>query len=270
MKEITIFDYLDYLMFIKDYIECLPNNGRGFRKILSDKLNCQMSFISHVLNGDKDLTIEQAFKVSELFPFSAEEKEYWINLHSYNRAGTVDLKNYYLAKLGTIKSNYQAQSNKSMSTDALSFVDQAIYYSSWFYSAIHMGSYIPHLQNTEKMRRYLDLDKASFNEAIEFLASRNLINLEGEKMTPGKMNLYVETSSVLMSQYHNSWRLKLMEEYKKRKETDLNFTLCFSISDKDFSKMRQDILKLIEENLKMIETSKEEKLGFLCIDLKEL
>ena len=70
--------------------------------------------------------------------------------------------------------------------------------------------------------------------------------------------------------YNLEGRLKLMEEYKKRKETDLNFTLCFSISDKDFSKMRQDILKLIEENLKMIETSKEEKLGFLCIDLKEL
>ncbi|MFA5584378.1 MAG: TIGR02147 family protein [Bacteriovoracaceae bacterium] len=132
---VSVFDYLNYLDFIRDYSESLPKSGRGFRKLLSEHLSCQISFISHVLSGDKDLSAEQAFKASELFSFSDIEREYFMNLHGYNRAGTHELKNFYLERLDGLKSKNNASLKQEMSSQVLSFVDQAIYFSEWFYSA---------------------------------------------------------------------------------------------------------------------------------------
>ena len=61
-----------------------------------------------------------------------------------------------------------------------------------------------------------------------------------------------------------------MHDLQKVKPLDLHYSLCFSASQKDLPILREKILEAIEDCLKVIRPSKEEKLGLLCLDLQEL
>lgn len=270
MKTINIYEYLDYLRFIHDFSESLPNKGRGFRKLMATKLDCQMSFITHVLNGEKDFSVEQLFKLCELFNLNKEERDYFINLHAYNRAGTSDLKKYYLSKLEEQKEQYYLLQQRLTESQVLSVVDQTIYYSDWLYSAVHMAATVPELQNITKLKEHFHLDSDSLMKVVDFLAKKGLIKFDGQTLTPGHTNIFIQKRSPILDQYHRSWRIKLMQNLKDQTASDVHYTLCFTAAEIDFPLIRQTVVKAIEECMKIIEPAKEEKIGVLCIDLREI
>lgn len=270
MAKASIFEYLDYLEFIKDFIAGLPNKGRGFKKEMADALNCQMSFITHVFNRDKDFSSEQLYKLSPLFNLNLEESDYLMDLLAYNRAGTVELKKYYLNKLKIKKEEHNLLQKRFKETQELSQTDQLQYYSDWLYGAIHMCSTVPSLQKISTLKKHFNLDGKKLMEIVTFLSNSGLVKFDGQSITPGKTNLYIGKSSPLVTQNHTIWRVKALNDLKHETEEDLHYTLCFSASVEDWPKIREKIVEAIGDCLKIIRPSKEEKIGMLCIDFQEV
>jgi len=48
-----------------------------------------------VLNGDVNFNLEQALKISEFLDHSTDEKQYFLWMVEFKRAGTQDLKNIF-------------------------------------------------------------------------------------------------------------------------------------------------------------------------------
>lgn len=270
MNSVKVFQYLDYLKYIEDYSLSLPQKGRGFRKLMADQLGCQMSFITHVMSGQKDFSSEQLFKLAEIFHLNDEEKDYFMHLHAYNRAGTSELKKYYLAKLKLLKQEYSSLQNSFKETQELSIEDQAIYYSDWLYSAIQVAATVPDLQNITTLKNYFHLNHKALTKIVDFLSKKGFITFDGQKIGPGKTSIYFGNKSELVHQFHRNWRIKLADDLQNRRDIDFHYSLCFSAAEKDFPIIKETIVRAVEECMKIITPSKEEKLGVMCFDFKEL
>lgn len=270
MSKVSVFEYLDYVDYIKNYIESLPLNGRGFKKQMADSINCQMSFITHVLNRDKEFNGEQLFKLSALFDLNLEERDYLLELLSYNRAGTTELKNFYLNKLKLKKEEHGILQKRFKETQELTQADQVKYYSDWLFGAIHMCSTVPGLQKLSVLKKRFNVESERLIEIITFLSNTGLVKYDGVSIAPGKTNLYVGKSSPLVTQNHTIWRLKALNDLNNETDRDLHYTLCFSASEADWPQLRERIVEAIGDCLKIIRPSKEEKVGMLCIDFQEV
>ena len=99
----SIYSYTSYKKFIKNKIRALPAKGRGETQRIADFIRVNPSFISQVLNGDKHFSSEQLFGISHYFSLTSTEKDFLLTLLSYERAGTVDLSEYYKGKLEELR-----------------------------------------------------------------------------------------------------------------------------------------------------------------------
>ena len=150
----------------------------------------------------------------------------------------------------------------------MSIEDQAEYYSHWLYGAIHMASTVPHLQSVKNISAYFNIEESELRPILEFLGSKGLIVTESGNIRPGQAHLYVSEDSPLANQHHAIWRIKALHDLKKNQPNDLHYSLCFSVSKSDWPILREKMLETINDCLKVIRPSKEEKLGLICVDLQ--
>ncbi len=268
--KVNIFEYLDYRKFIDDIIKSRPSKGYGERKKLAEALGCQMAFITHVLNTEKDFNHEQILKVATYFALSESEREYLIDLLSYNRAGTKDLKELYRQRLREKQDKQLDLKNRFRETSSLSLEDQAKYYSHWIFGAVHVASSIPGLQSVGAMAKYFNMQESDILPVVEFLSERGVVVLEGGQVRVGNTRLYVGKDSPLANQHHSIWRLKALHDLNLMDAQDFHFSLCFSASKKDWPVIREKLVSAIDDCLKTIRPSKEEKMGLLCVDFQKV
>lgn len=266
----NIYEYLDHVEYIKDLIENRPFKGRGERKRLADILNCQMAFITHVLSGEKNFSHEQILKIAHHFNLNESEKDFLLEMLSYNRAGTKELQEFYKKKLLQKRDQHKLLKNRLQETQSLSIQDQAEYYSHWLYGAIHMASTVPSMQTITAIASHFNIQENEVLHIVEFLSSKGLVELENGKVSPGKSHLYVDKDSPLLNQHHSIWRLKALHDLKTNKKDDFHYSLCFSVSEKDWPILRETMIEAINDCLKVIRPSKEEKLGLICMDFQEV
>ncbi len=97
----SVFEYLEYREFLKDYYEARKKTRRGFSyRAFADI--CGMSspvFFKLVIEGDANLSEKSIKKISDALKFTAKEEKYFSALVSFNQAGEFSLKEYYLNEM---------------------------------------------------------------------------------------------------------------------------------------------------------------------------
>ncbi|WP_413578114.1 TIGR02147 family protein [Bdellovibrio sp. HCB290] len=263
----NIYGYLEYRDIILDLVKIAP--ARGKRKELAEALGCQMSFLTQVLNGTKDFNHEQGLKVCRFLNFSEVEEDYFLDLISFARAGTKELKNKIEKKLMRVRTEQGLLKNRLSEADELDEKDKAIYYSDWSYAAVHMAVTIPTLRNIQRLSEALQISVADLQPIVKFLSDKKLITMERGSLEPGTKNIFISKDSPLVVQHHQNWRGWLMPRMKFEKPDDLHYSLCFSIAEKDLAKVKEVLVTAINDALEVIRPSPEEKLSTMTIDLTQ-
>lgn len=266
----SVFSYLDYRKLIHDLLKSLPKAGRGGRKNWAMALHCQNAFVTHVLKGEKDLSAEQALKTAKHFNFKTSETEYFLDLVAHNRAATRELREFFLNRLHVKREQFESLKNRLDEKTSLSLEDQARYYSHWLYAAVHMAITIPDLQNVESLANYFNVSTEEILAIVEFFASRGLAKMEMGRIEPGVTHVYVGADSPFVQHHHMIWRSKSMQDNSTVSTEDLQYSLCFTASKKDWQMIRENLVRAIEDSLTVIRPSEAEKLGMLCVDLRTL
>src|SRR5687768_17292566 len=101
---LSVFAYSSPITFLSDWISSQKPFTSGLRKKLASHINCQPSFITQVLNGQKFLSSEQGYAMSDMVGLTSNEREYFLTLILRARAGTHALKKYYEEKIDKLKS----------------------------------------------------------------------------------------------------------------------------------------------------------------------
>jgi len=77
----------DYRSFLLSVVED-PEKTRGYRKRLADEAGCQPSYLSQMLKGSVELTLEQAERLCGFWKLDELEAEIFLNLVLMGRAGS--------------------------------------------------------------------------------------------------------------------------------------------------------------------------------------
>ncbi len=265
----TVFECRSYIEFLKNYISALPKQGRGTQTLLASAIGCQQTYLSKVLAGKAELSVDQGYEACRYFGLSAAETDYFVTLLLLNRASTPNTKAYLEKKLNQIlrsHHNLRERFNKSINLDAKAM---ATYYSDWSYAAIHVLTSIPGFRTPEAIARRLHLSMKHVQEVLEFLIRVNLVTKKDVQFTMSKKSIHLGSDNPLISNHHRNWRLRALNELKSSAD-NLHYSSVITCSKADMNKIKEVLIKAIEEVRKLVEGSGEETICSYGIDFFEL
>lgn len=263
----SIFDYQNYRPYVLDRIKILPKRGRGELQKIARALSMHPSSISQVLKGQKRFTLEQACRLAAHFGLNELESDYLLNLTERERAGTRELQSSIDRRLNKIRELASQLVNRLPRDQILSEENKALFYSSWFYSAIRLATDIKGLQTIEALSEHFSLPPGLVNEVLRFLVSCGLCIEENGLYKMGPRRTHLEATSPLISRHHMNWRVKAIERSTKLEQTEeLQFSSPVVLSKKDALEIRKVLLDQIQAILKVVANSGSEDLYSFNID----
>lgn len=262
-----ILNYTDYREFLRDYISQLPKKGRGEISKISQALSVSPTLISQVLTGDKQLSPEQCFKLSEYLGLSPPEADYFLILLQEDRAGTKELKEYYQKKSAALKVEGLKISNRVIAKKNLSEEEKSIFYSSPLFSAIRLfTSTSDQGKNLDEISSRFDLPRSKAASFLQFLTESGLVVEENGKYKMGPQSTHLESASRHFQKHHSNWRLRSAQYCENLAETELMYTAPVSISEKDFEILREEMVDFIKNFLKRVHASPAEEIACFNLD----
>ena len=266
----NVFQFSDYRAYLHKKLG--EGQRNGLRQRLAELLNCQAAHLSQVLNGKNHLSIEHAFGVNTFFSHSEKESDYFLTIVQAGRAGTIEARDYFQKRAQKIKEqSLKVQDRISSKKRELSKEEQATYYGDGLYALVHVAASLPQLKTISDLSKYLNVEPDILGKIIEFLLQTGLITKKGEQFSTGPGHTHLGSDSPHIKKHHVNLRLNALHRIERGiKKTNLHYASYYSLSKQDAFSLKQKILNLIDENLKIIGPSKEETIYCNVIDFYEI
>jgi uncharacterized protein (TIGR02147 family) len=262
-----VFEFRDYKAYLKHTESKRPHRGRGFRADLARATGCQTAYVSQVLNGKANFSLEQSHAINELLIHSKEEARFFLTLVEYVRAGTQKLRSHFLE---IMEEQIQRQLNlkeRFKVKESLSLEDQTTYYGEWAYAAIHIAVTVGQLQTAEALAEFFNLPKLKIQKVLKFLTTTGLVTeIPGGKYQIGTARLHLGNDSPLLAKHHTNWRLQAMNSFERESERDLHYTSIVSLSLEDVLQIKSRFVREIDAYNLIVKDSKEETICCLALD----
>jgi uncharacterized protein (TIGR02147 family) len=262
----TLFEHADYKAYLKDRIENSPSKGRGMKLKIAEFISCQTSFVSQVLNGEANFSLEQGIKLNSFFDHTKEEGRYFIFLLHSERAGSTELRAFLKDEMKEITDKRSDLKNRIDIKNSLKKVDQQVYYSSWMYACIHIMTSIPQFQTPLAISKHLNLPREKVMEVLTFLEETGLAQKNGPRYEIGVTKIHLSKDSPQIQRHHTNWRMQAINAVDMNRPEDLHYSTVVSMAASDVPQVKEVLIKSIEECRKIIRESKEEKVQTICID----
>jgi uncharacterized protein (TIGR02147 family) len=271
MSKNDIFDYSDYKDYLRDFAKRLPARGHGFRSRMAEAAGCRVAFVSQVLNGDLHFSLEQAEGLNPLLGHSTEESDFFLLLIQHGRAGSRALRARIQTQIDRVHQKRLVLKDRVDIKEALDPTAQATYYSSWHYAAIHILITIEGCRTKEAIASYLRLPPEKVSEVLEFLRAVGLVRVEKGQIMPGVSRIFLGNDSPMISRHHSNWRVRAIESLDRNLGSDVHLSTLLSFSKQDVLRMKEQIVKGIEQTRAIArESSPEEELYCFCVDFFKL
>src|SRR5665213_82836 len=95
-------DCVDYRKLLEEKIK-ENSSVRGYQTKLAEAAGCQKAFISQILKGTANLSLDHGISLAQFWGFSETDTEYFLNLIQMERAGTQILRQYFSRQLKRLK-----------------------------------------------------------------------------------------------------------------------------------------------------------------------
>lgn len=267
--QVQMFESTDYKGYLKRRID-EAEQARGLRLKISNYIGCQPSYLSQVLNSKPHLTLEQASRVNAFFSHSVLESRFFILLVELGRAGTPDLREHFLKEINELQRSRFHLKKRLKETEEIPAEARYRYYSTWFYSAIHVALSVPHLQSAAKIAEAFNLPVPLVVVVIEFLEETGLVENKNGIFRHTKRRIHLERESEFIQHHHINWRSQALQSAEKNLEDDLHYSNVIAISQKDFKKIKEILVQAVENARAVIGPSKEENVYALTMDFFKL
>ena len=266
MKELYLYNYLDYRDYLQDYLSQRRALEKGVQTKLAEEMGCQPAYVSKVLSKSAHFSLEQAERVSHFCNHTEEEKHFFLLITQCTRSATTHLKKYFLSQIQNLKSKNKNLQEHMKLQKVSDLETQLKYYSHWSIAAIHVLLTIPQFRNRQAIAAKLNLSPNEINSAIDFLKSKSMVDESAGVLNVGQVGLHLGTDSPVLKQHHNNWRLKSMDAIARGSAEDLHYSSVVSLAEKDYDRLRAELVKWITSFRTEVTASKEENLAAICID----
>ena len=266
----SVFDHLNYKDYLREKISSYPKKGRGVARKLSEHLAVPPTMVSQVLNGDKHFSFEHAQKACDYFLLSRLETRHFLNLLSFEKAGTADLKDFYLQILNEEKEEARKVGKRLDLKESLTESEAAVYYSHWKFSAIRLLTSLNTIKTKEDISSALGLPQREVSQIVDRLVNYGLCVEEDGELRMGEKITYLSPESPFFPQHHRNWRLRAIEECGLKQQEGFYFTAPLTCSQETFEKIQSQVLQMIQEVKQEVSESESEELACFNLDLFRL
>lgn len=262
-----IFDFNDFRRFLRAYIALRPKRGFGESKKMASHLAVSSTFFSQVLSGLKQLSTEQANALSEYIGLSDLETEYFFYLVCLDRAGTLKLKKFCEKKISELKEESLKLSKRVEFKKSLSEEEKAVFYSNPLFAMISLyASTKENGVSLEEIEERFEISRSKSSEMLRFLVETGLCTENSGRYKMGTQSTHVGLGSPHLIKHHTNWRLRALQAAENLDEIELMYTVQVSLSEKDFEKLREEMVQFIKIFLETVYSSPAEELANLNID----
>jgi uncharacterized protein (TIGR02147 family) len=263
----TLFEADDYRVYFRKYIAGQPNRGRGELTRIAQQLRVSPTLLSQVLAGTRDLSVEQAFELSQYWGHSSLESTYFSYLVQIARTSNAAYREFLVSRLKSLREQALKLSQRIDQKKTLSAEERSVFYSSWIYSAVHTFCSLKEdgARVDDIMARF-HLSRERAHEILSFLSRAGLVREENFLFSVTSHGTSIQQGSPDLIKHHTNWRLKAIAKSENLTAAELMFSGQLSISQTDFKKLRERIVEVIQEVASTVEETKPTDLAVLNID----
>ncbi|MGK5082274.1 TIGR02147 family protein [Bdellovibrionota bacterium FG-1] len=261
---ISPYSFTDYKEYIHAQIQA-HSAERGYRSRLAEAAGCQMSYLSQLLHGTVQLTPDHALGLCSFWGLGENERDYFLELVHLARAGTRALKGLIAQRLEQMKKRAENLADRFNQPRVAEGVREVQYYSNWCYSAIHILTTIPAFQTVRAMAQRLFLPESFVEESLIRLEAMGLVRFHSGRWLATQAQIHLPKESLLNVMNHSNWRQRAALSAQLHQPGSLHYTAVHSMSREDYERIKDDLLRLIDQSRKVVTDSKEEELvNFNC------
>ena len=265
-KILNIFDYSDYRKYLTRWISMAKAAKISNLSRLAEIAQVHPTFLTHVLNGQKHLSLEQAILIGGQIGHTKIEQDFFIVLINLDRAGNQQLKAYWLEKKAQLELEKNKIKNRFKPHRELTPEQKVIFYSSWVYLAVWACTGIDGAQTLNQIAERLKLNRTQTEEILNFLLESGLCVETSGAYSMGDLHVHISNESPLVVKHHLNWRMKAIQKMDTRENQELFFSAPMSIAKIDFEKIRENLNLNIKSIVEIAKASSAEDLVCLNID----
>ena len=265
-KPLNLFEFSDYRRFMREWIERSKETKTSNLTRLAEAIRVHPTFLSHVLAGTKDLSLEQATALSAEFSLTKLEREFFFILVQSEKAGTHELKEYWLERKKEILSEKDKLNRRFEKFKTFSENDRAVFFSSWIYSAVFAATAIQEGQTIDQISERTGLDRERVTQTLSFLIQTGVCMEKSGIYSMGEIHIHISNESPFVVKHHSNWRMKAIQKMDLRDAKELFFTSPMSISKRDFDVIREKLNQAVQNIVEVATHSSAEELVCLNID----
>lgn len=253
----AVYDYRDYKCYLSD---TLATSGmrRGMRSKLATFLGCQTAFVSQVLTGNAEFSLEHAIRINDFLQHTLDEAHFFMLLVHFGRAGSKLLAEYYRKQIDQVLDKRQRVRESIKVNKTLSLEDQITYYSSWHYAAIHVLAMIPEFRTKTSIADYLQIPLRRITECVEFLSRAGILAEERGKLRVESTRIHLRPDSPMIAKHHINWRMHAIRSLDGSNHDDLHYSSVISLSKEDAEQIRKILLNALAQSEALLKDSKDE------------
>jgi uncharacterized protein (TIGR02147 family) len=265
-KPLNIFEFSDYRKFIKSWLEQAKRQKICNLTQLAQTAQVHPTFLSQVLKGHKDLSLEQAHFITQRTQLTAIEKDYFFILIQIDRAGTKTLREYWTEKKRQIEKEKNKIGQRFEKHRELSIEQRSVFYSSWIYVAAWACTAIDGKQSLDQIANGLKITRSRAEEVLSFLVQTGICDESKGFYSIGEVHVHIPNESPFVVKHHLNWRMKAIQKMDSRESDELFFTAPLSLSKDDFLVIREKLNAFLKDFVDIGKESAADTLGCLNID----
>lgn len=265
----SIWNFSSYREYLR---ERLGTDGArtGQRKRLAEAIPVHSTFVSQVLKGRAEFSLEQSESINLFFGHTEEEGECFILMVLKDRAGSAQLKARFERKIQAMR---DARLNISKRLDAnsqISAQDRERFYSSYIFGAVHVLTGIPQFRTPAALSEALRIPRPQIQEILEFMLRIGVLKEGAGGLFPGPQHVHLGNDSELILKHHANWRLHTLSNLQFLNRDDLHYSACVSLSRKDVFRVKESMLANLKSNVEIVSASPEEEAFVMSFDFYKL
>ena len=257
-----LFRHAEYRSYLLEKAE-----ERGVRADWADAVGCQRGYLSSVLNGDADFSLEQADRLAAHLGFTEPERHYFLVLVQKSRAGTPSLRDHFQKEAKRLREERDRIAGRYEATRDVSQEHQAEFYSAWYYTAVHLCVQLG-IQEREVIAQRLALPLARVTQVFDFFLRSGFAEIDAGKWKALHPITFLPGDSPLIVKHHTNWRLKGIQAAEAPTADDLHYSAVFTVNKADLRELRELWLNTVDVFKRQVTEAKDEtELVALTLDL---
>lgn len=266
----TIFASLNYRAYLR---EQFPQRGeaRGRRKLLSERIGCQTSFVSQVLTDRAHFPEEMLFEIAQFLKLNALETEYLFLIYAHERAAANRYKNFLRKKIDQFRKERsriegEIAERETSQPATIETPSEDWIASQWTHTSVRVALLLPELKTAAAIASKLLLSQAHVQQILEDLLHAGFIQSEKNEYRVAEKRFHLSRRSKLAPMAHLAYRAEMARHVVKSDLENFHFAAVYALSKKDVERVREIVEDATVRVEKLIAPSAEEALAMLCID----